>query len=291
MRHKTASQVATACNWVISIDSYAQGLSLIRKGIAESQSEEGWQELLGLGGEPRQLGLRSRYALGREQSRVELENQFRNLSLRGILQRSVLVIGIETDPFHPFDTKFNASMALLELLGRYPAGRVVVQTRSPLIVIGLPVLKALRCPLSVTVGLETSDEEEARRWTPELPRVEERIKLLRSLRRFGIHCGVQVSPLLPYGDWERDARPFAELLGEHCDYVLVRSLSREAERNGRGSVEARIARKLADSRRFHWLRNDATRPLIEALDEVGGGRRLTDFQLTDLPERQLRLFE
>lgn len=292
MRHIKTRPSPGTCASLITIDSYANGLSMSRRSYSDRPDSSTWQDLLGLDSEPRQTGLKSRYALGREQSRQELENQFRGLALRGVLQRSVVVMGVETDPFHPFDSKFNASMTLLELLGRYSPGRVIIQTRSPLIVIGLPILKALRCALSVSVGIETSSEEEARKWTPDLPQVEDRVKLMKSLKRFGIHTGAHVSPLLPYGDWERDSGKFADLLVENSDYVLVRSLESQVQRHGRGSFEARVARKLADSRRFHWLRNDAAKPLLQALEQrSASGGLIIEPDLAEMPEKQLRLFE
>jgi DNA repair photolyase len=182
-------------------------------------------------------------------------------------------------------------MSLVELLSRWTPARVIVQTRSPLLAIALPALRALGNRLWVSVALETLDESVIRTYTPGLPSGQERLKLLRTLKRFGIRTGVQIGPVLPYGEWMADAAGFVDTVLQEADYVTLHSVGEMAERLGRGSAEARIAARLADERRFHWLRRDAVRPLATRLDERGEECLVGGIEMTRLPERQLGLFD
>jgi DNA repair photolyase len=230
--------------------------------------------------------LRSRYVLGSGEPLKDLERHLERLSALGELRRTTVVFGVSTDPFHPFDEKFATSMRFLELFERYVPGRLVIQTRSPLVVIGLPVLKKMRAATFVTIGIETPLEEVRSRYTPELPTIDERWKTVRALRRFGLKVGVQVSPLLPYGDWRKDSEAFAEKLAEVADYLVVGSL---AESYGSARPTTPLARKLALDRQFFWLRQDTHKPLTEALSRVVPEKLYHPAQALFV-DKQLRLF-
>jgi DNA repair photolyase len=230
--------------------------------------------------------LRSRYVLGSGEPLRDLERHLERLSALGELRRATVVFGVSTDPFHPFDEKFATSMRFLELFERYVPGRLVIQTRSPLVVIGLPVLKKMRAQTFVSIGLETPREEVRARYTPDLPTIDERWKTVRALRRFGLKVGVQVAPLLPYGDWRKDAAEFAEKLADAADYIVVGSL---AESYGSARPTTPLARKLALDRQFFWLRQDTHRPLTEALLSMASEKMYHPAQHL-VADKQLRLF-
>jgi DNA repair photolyase len=216
----------------------------------------------------------------------DLERHLERLSARGELRRTTIVFGVTTDPFHPFDEKFATSMKFLELFERYAPGRLVIQTRSPLVVIGLPVLKKLRHSTYVSIGIETPLEEIRQRYTPELPSVAERWKTVRALKRFGLRVGVQVAPILPYGDWRNDAGTFAQELCEHADFLVVRSVIQAA---GVPRPTTRIARMLAQERQFFWLRQDSHKPLLDAIS-LRAGEKLFHPAGVELQDPQLQLF-
>jgi hypothetical protein len=274
--------------WVIVADSYGEGVSVAK---VTNPGADTWRYPLSIGADLEPGVLRSRYLLRSEHTLARFEGQLRVWAARGILQDSVLVLGTVTDPFHPFDEKFRASMSLVELLSHWTPGRVIVQTRSPLLAIALPALRALGSRLWVSVAIETLDESVVRAYTPELPSAQERLKLVRTLKRFGIRTGVQLGPVLPYGEWTSDAPAFVDAAVAEADYVTVHAVSEMAERLGKGSAEARIAARLADERRFHWLRRDAVRPLISRLEQAGVEYTTGGIEMTRLPERQLGLFD
>jgi hypothetical protein len=242
---------------ILVVDSYARGISIGRIDPAGSGLE---LEMDGERSTP--MSLRSRYVMKQGEPLVDLERHLQRLSVRGELRRTTVVFGVTTDPFHPFDEKFATSMKFLELFERYVPGRLIIQTRSPLIVIGLPMLKKVKETTYVSVGIETPLEEVARRYTPDLPTVEERWKTMRALRRFGLKVGAQVAPILPYGDWRKDAGQFAEKLCNEADYVTVRSMIQTC---GVPRPTTPVARKLASDRQFFWLRQDSHTPLLDAV--------------------------
>jgi DNA repair photolyase len=216
----------------------------------------------------------------------DLERHLMRLSSRGELRRTTVVFGVTTDPFHPFDEKFATSMKFLEIFERYSPGKLIIQTRSPLVVIGLPILKKVRNTTFISVGLETPSDEVRQRYTPELPTVSERWKMIRALKRFGLRVGIQVAPLLPYGDWRSDAQAFAEDLAAEAEWVSVRSIAQAA---GAAKPSGVLARKLAADRQFFWLRADSHRPLTDALHKVAPEKVFHPASV-EVPDPQMMLF-
>jgi DNA repair photolyase len=217
---------------------------------------------------------------------ADLERNLERLSARGELRRTTVIFGVTTDPFHPFDEKFATSMKFLEMFERFAPGKLVIQTRSPLIVIGLPILKRVKDTTTVAIGIETPSDEMRLRYTPNLPSVSERWKTVRALKRFGLKVGIQVSPLLPYGDWRNDAGAFAEDLAAEADWISIASIAQAA---GSSRPSGVLARQLAAERQFFWLRADTHRPLVEAVQRIAP-EKLFHPGAIELPDPQLRLF-
>lgn len=272
---------SSACP-ILVVDSYARGISIGKidpagKGL-ELQVDEERKE--------NPMLLRSRYVMRNGEPLLDLERHLERLSARGELRRTTVVFGVTTDPFHPFDEKFATSMKFLEIFERFQPGRLVIQTRSPLVVIGLPILKKVRSTTCITIGLETPRDEIRLRYTPDLPSVTERWKTVRALKRFGLKVGIQVSPMLPYGDWRTDAGTFADELCEEADYIAIKSIAQ-------GSKGARpsnlIARKLTADRQFFWLRHDTHRPLEEAIRQRAPEKLLHPAGV-EMPNPQMALF-
>lgn len=267
---------------ILVVDSYARGISIGRVG----EGQKSYQLQIDGANPAGSGGLRSRYVLQSGEPLQDLERHLSRLSTRGELRRTTVVFGVTTDPFHPFDEKFATSMKFLELFEKYAPGKLVVQTRSPLIVIGLPILKQIRHNTFVLIGLETPREEVRLRYTPDLPTVAERWKTVRALRRFGFKVGIQVGPILPYGDWRADALGFAEDLVAEAEFVSIQSI---ADTSGSSRPSCALARKLAADRAFFWLRADTKRPLLDALETLAPEKIYHPAQL-QVPDPQLALF-
>lgn len=247
-----------------SVDSFSNGIAF---GGHHLPASEDPRDHLGLqlDGDERGVKLRSRYLLHKDSPLYQLELQLKKLSKQGILGNAHIHFGVTTDPFHPFEGKFDASMRFLELFTKYTPGLLTVQTRSPLLVIALPVFKRLGNKAQVCFGIETHDENVVEDLTPSLPRVNERFKAIQAFKRFGISVAIQVDPVLPYGDRERDARVFAKLLVDHSDSLYIRPLVQAHDKQLGNRL---IQKKLAQKEQFAWIRSDAAEPLIKAVMEI-----------------------
>lgn len=271
-----------------TVDSFANGIAFGQHKLDTAEDPRDYYSLR-IQEDSEMVRLRSRYALNKTNPLAELEKSLMRMSSQGVLRSSTVYLGTTTDPFHPFEGKFDASMKFLDLFTRYTPGMLIVQTRSPLIVIAMPVLRKLGSRAAVTIGVETCLEESVRRYTPGLPRIEERLKAATALRRFNVEVTLQVSPVLPYGDWRGSAREFANVLANHGDYVYVRSITDGSERTERQIRATELAKQLARDRKFHWLRPDSANPLISALEEIAP-EKLKVPARKHLQDRQLKIF-
>ena len=252
---------------IFTVDIFQSGIAFGQHKLPEGHDPRDYYSLR-VRDDSEVVRLRSRYSLHKQNPLHELERHLMRLSRQGLLRSATVYLGTTTDPFFPFEGKFDSSMRFLELFQRYTPGMLHVQTRSPLIVIAMPVFKRLGKNCAITLGLETPCDEAVARYTPGLPRVEERLKTARALRRFGIETNIQVSPLLPYGDWKGDAKNFAEILVENADHVYVQALTDGADTTERRIRGTSLAKKLAEDRKFHWLRPDTAAPLLQAIERL-----------------------
>lgn len=248
---------------VVSVDSFAHGVSIGK--VVQHDEKRGEFLPLSLEMDDETSMLRSRYATERDNSLAALEGRLALMARKGELSRSTIYFGVNADPFHPFEARFDASVKFLSLLERFPAGQIVLQTRSPLIVVAMPALKKLGSKLIVTIPIETSSPEAALKYTPHLPKLSERLRVASVLRKFGMKVHIQVAPLLPYGDIKKDAAAFATMLANHADYISVAPLVTEKDGKTRKTVPV-LANKIAAERNFVWLRADATRHLEQCLN-------------------------
>jgi DNA repair photolyase len=271
-----------------TVDSFANGIAFGQHKLPAGEDPRDHYQLK-IDDDHELVRLRSRYTLNKQNPFCELERHLMRLSSQGVLRSSTIYFGVATDPFLPFEAKFDASMKFLELFKRYTPGMLIIQTRSPLLVIAMPVLTRLGAHCAVTLGVETNLEESARKYTPGLPRVEERLKMATALRRFGIEVNIQVGPVLPYGDWRADAGRFADLLVEHADGIHVSSITDGSDRTERRLRNSPLAKRLAQDRKFHWLRADSATPLISEI-EKRAPQKLMPPNRPQLQDKQVRLF-
>lgn len=206
-----------------------------------------------------------KYYLYRENYAQGLEQHLSHLHQQGILGQTVVYFGTTSDAFLAFQKKFDVTMACLELLEQYRPGFIVVQTRSPMVISALPLLKMLGEKVVVAIPMETHQEAIIQRYTPGQPKVSERLIAANGLRRQEIKVNLVVSPMLPYGDFYSDAWNFAELLENHSDYVSFGCLA-----SGHPSEEAHlkgmaIAQRLAAEKMYQWLRPHCYRNVYYAL--------------------------
>lgn len=183
---------------------------------------------------------------------------------------SQIVFGSQRDPLSPFESSFDLSLQILELLAAYAPEHLTLQTRSPLVMLALPVLYGMRDKTTISIGLETCDQNMSSRYTPGVASPQERISTAKALKEASFHVHLQISPLLPYGDQALEATNFARIIwqaGESwtttsLSYFLGRTMPRKAN-----LVYQTLAMRLAKDGYNKWLKTGADGLLLEALSD------------------------
>lgn len=283
-------------SYVYTVDAFQGGIALGEHKVPAGRSGNAFA--LHLEERSGTVPLRGRYFFHRDNPRVALERQLMKLSKAGVLRRSTIYFGVTSDPFLPFESKFDLARQFLEVFERYVPGLLHIQTRSSLVVLMMPLLKSLGKHVAVTIGIETPLEDVVKRYTPELPTVGERLRTVRALRECGIQTNLQVAPVLPYGDWKHDAPAFAEQLVNNADHVVIAAALAphgvDATSSGRTggnfmTNRSRLVRALSASRQYFWLRPDSALPLLEAVTTIAP-EKLKAPTYTHLEDPQLSIF-
>jgi DNA repair photolyase len=124
----------------------------------------------------------------------------------------VWVSGI-CDPYQPLEVKYELTRRCLEILAKH-GWPVVIQTRSPLILRDIDIMKGAK-EFEVGFSVTTADDEVRKMFEPEAPPIGERIRALGELHNAGVKTYAMIAPILP-GDEE-----LPKLLAGKIDYVLV----------------------------------------------------------------------
>lgn len=117
------------------------------------------------------------------------------------------------DPYQPLEEHYRLTRQCLEILAEndWP---VVIQTRSPLVLRDLDIIRDAR-DFEVGLSVTTADDAIRELFEPCAPPIAERIAALDALHRAGIRTYAMIAPVLP------GAEGLAELLKGKVDYVLV----------------------------------------------------------------------
>ena len=209
-----------------------------------------------------------KYFLYKKNPLEALEKHLSLLHQRNLLQETVLYFGTITDPFLSFHKKFDLTTGCLEVFSHYRPARIVLQTRSPMIIAALPMLKLFGDKATAAIHVESHLEKSIARYTPGKPKLSERLVAAQGLRRQGVMVNLLVSPVLPYGDLYRNAWDFAELLERHGDYITFGCLATGSEATEKQLKNLPIAQKLAADEQFQWLRPHAFKYVYHALKVI-----------------------
>ena len=127
------------------------------------------------------------------------------------------------DPYQPLEKQYELTRRCLEILlaSQWP---VVVQTRSPLVLRDLDVLKlkgVARDAPEVEVGfsITTADDDIRELFEPQAPAIGARLHALGVLHDAGIRTYAMIAPMLP------GAEGLAEQLAGKVDYVLMDAMN------------------------------------------------------------------
>jgi DNA repair photolyase len=120
-----------------------------------------------------------------------------------------------TDPYLPAERSLRLTRGILEVLVPYQP-RVLIQTRGPLVVRDLDVLKRFEA-VRVNISIPTDSEEVRRAFEPKAPPLARRWQAAAAVRAAGLAVGICVTPMLPL----EDPAAFVERLGAFGPDVLV----------------------------------------------------------------------
>jgi DNA repair photolyase len=152
-----------------------------------------------------------------------------------------------TDPYLPAERTLQLTRGILEaLLPHQP--RLLIQTRGPLVVRDLDLLRQFRA-VRVNVSVPTDNEEVRRAFEPKAPPLEKRWEAVAAVRAAGVPVGVCVTPMLPLADPEA----FVGRLAAFRPDVLVTQHFHDSG-GGFGADTSAAARRLLAERR--WTEED-----------------------------------
>lgn len=151
-----------------------------------------------------------------------------------------IYLGSVTDPYQPVERRFEITRRILEHLASLPRQpRLVVQTRSPLVLRDLDLLRRFE-RLRVNVTVTTDDDSVRRHYEPDCPSIGRRLVTLRRLKEAGIRTGACLAPLLPVRDIPAFAGTLASL---RADVVVAQPfhVSRGPFSSGTRDIAMRLA--------------------------------------------------
>lgn len=125
---------------------------------------------------------------------------------------SVWVSGV-CDPYQPLEGKYKLTRGCLEILAQHD-WPVIIQTRSPLVLRDIDILKEARS-FEVGLTIPTADDAIRRLFEPNAPPITERLRALDELHRAGIKTYAMIAPMLP------GAEGLTQTLEGKVDYVIV----------------------------------------------------------------------
>src|SRR6185312_16030845 len=126
-----------------------------------------------------------------------LGHELARLDAAGKLRDAAIFMSSATDPYQGAERTFRLTRRVLESFARRPPGRILLQTRSPMVERDLDLLKTLRERLIVSMTMETDDEQVRRALTPTSAGIARRLRTAYRLRDAGVFTQIAIAPMLP----------------------------------------------------------------------------------------------
>lgn len=127
---------------------------------------------------------------------------------RPLINKNIYMSSV-TDPYQPIEKKLELTRGLLHEFHRYHQVNLVIQTRSPLVVRDIDILRQMA---SVQVNMTvTTDSERVRRiFEPACPSNSQRLDAITRIKAAGIGACITMTPLLPV----ENAAQFAQMIAD-----------------------------------------------------------------------------
>ncbi|HEY1056306.1 MAG TPA: radical SAM protein [Emticicia sp.] len=136
-----------------------------------------------------------------KENALQLLMKFRR---RPLYNKSIYMSSV-TDPYQPIERELELTKSLLQELIKYHQVRLVVQTRSPLVVRDIDLFKQFHS-IQVNMSVTTDTEEVRKVFEPVCSSIEMRLKAIQQVREAGVNACISLSPLLPIHNAEHFAQ-------------------------------------------------------------------------------------
>jgi len=132
-------------------------------------------------------------------AQTTFKNNAAALARRALRSNQVIYCSPLTDPYQPAESDARIIPELLRAVAECPPRVFVIQTRGPLILRDLDVLReaAKRTTLRVSFSITTDREDVRRIFEPHCAAIEERWHTVEALQSAGIETSVAIAPILP----------------------------------------------------------------------------------------------
>jgi DNA repair photolyase len=199
-----------------------------------------------------------------------LERELVALERSGKLADARIFMSSATDPYQGLERRMRITRRALEIFVRHPPGRLVIQTRSPLIERDMDIIACLGDRAIASITIETDDDAVRRAITPTSPAVARRVTTMRRLRAAGIFTQIAIAPMLP-----NHPQRFADLAAEIADRVIVDTYFDGDGASGRRSRALRIGELYERLGYVDWFKPGAEGELLATMRaRLGEGRVL-----------------
>jgi DNA repair photolyase len=128
-------------------------------------------------------------------------------------KRGAIWVSGVCDPYQPLESKYELTRKCVEIIVEHN-WPLVVQTRSPLVVRDIDILKKGK-EVEAGLSITTADDEIRKIFEPHAPPILDRLNALESLRKGGIRTYAMIAPILP------GAEDLPKLLAGKADYILL----------------------------------------------------------------------
>jgi len=122
------------------------------------------------------------------------------------LHEETVFLASSTDPYMPLEKEFRLTRKCLEVLRQCPSTRVLLHTRSPLVLQDQELLKEFGERLTVGFSISTDDDTVRQVTEPNAPTIPSRWGAMERLAKAGIRVSLSAAPLLPIRDIDAFAR-------------------------------------------------------------------------------------
>lgn len=153
-------------------------------------------------------------------------------------KKGVVGTGAMSDPYNPFEKKYELTRGALKLIDKYNFG-VSLITKSSLVVRDIDIIKKIQehSPVLVKITVTTASDNMAKKIEPNVSSPSDRFEALKALTDNGIYAGILLMPVLPF-------------IEDTLQNILA--IIRKAHRNGAKFIYPAFGVTLRQNQRIHF---------------------------------------